>query len=135
MSSKNKRGIFLGIWGGATLVLLLFPAPWEWGVFGNIMSAIHDKAGFIVQPAVHFFLMFIFTVLLTGLVPGVSPVSRALHAMGIAVVIAAGMELLQSFLPEQFSRECDPLDLIPSFAGIVCGSVLCLALQLRSSKS
>lgn len=104
------------------------------GMEGQILRSIYNRAGSFAQPGTHFFLMFVFAVILMELLASQASAKAVRNTICISLGFAVSMELLQSVLPESFSRACDPLDLLPSLAGAICGSVFGFVIHLYSNK-
>ena len=131
MTAGKKNRALAGAWVLIALVLLLAPSPREWGPLGRRFSLEYDKIKDVLQPSVHFVLM-IFCGLLLMRVFNKLPLARAAFlSVSIACALAIGLELLQALLPNYFARSCDPMDMLPSFAGALCGTFIGLLTRGR----
>ena len=137
MTPWKKNLALIGAWLLVALTLLLAPAPREWGFLGSRISLRYDKIQHVLQPAAHFILMTVLVLLLMRLFRRLHWKHAALYAACVALGLAVGLELLQALLPVEFARACDPLDLLPSLAGVLCGAAVGLIVRvvLSSRKS
>jgi hypothetical protein len=128
---SKKLTIALLVWFVSALVILLAPAPREWGDFGYRINSWYDEVRPVLQPAAHVILMAIGAFLFIRIFGANSPRRAFVLSMISTVTLAVFFELLQSALPASFARRCDAEDLIPSIAGMLLGGGLGFVQSLR----
>jgi VanZ family protein len=129
-SDSNKMIIpLISIWLLGALTVLLVPAPREWGAFGHWVSPYYNRVRYVLEPSVHIILMAMITVLLMHFFKYRSRMRAFVYTLGLGLFLAGTLEGLQSFLPAEFARKCDLLDLIPSSIGILTGCLIGLYIR------
>ncbi len=131
---KKRTGVALAVWLLLALVMLLAPAPREWGAFGRKINASYDKVQPVLQPAAHVVLMVVFSGLLMQCFVHRAVGAAILYSLGLAVALALMLEILQSTLPANFARKCDVGDLIPSVIGAAVGCVVGILYRFRGKR-
>ena len=119
----------ISIWLLIALVVLLVPAPREWGAFGHWVSPYYDRIQHVFEPAVHISLMIIITILLMHVFKNRTTILAFVYTLGLGFCLAVMLEGLQSLLPAGFARKCDLLDLIPSSIGLLAGCLIGLLIR------
>ncbi len=122
MAAWKHNRVLAGAWILIALTLLLAPSPREWGPLGRRFSLEYDKIKDVLQPSVHFVLMVLCALLLMRVFKHRPWAWAAFLSVGITCALAIGLELLQALLPNSFARTCDPMDILPSLAGALCGT-------------
>lgn len=111
----------LSVWLGITLVLLLVPAPREWGRLGDHLSPLYDQLMPVLQPLAHIVLMAGLAWIIHLFFSGFGKHRKLVFSGLLAMLIATGLEFLQLALPSSFGRSCDPADLTFAMAGVLLG--------------
>lgn len=124
MPSSGKRiWALTGGWIVCSTLMLLAPSPREWGPLGDVLSPVYDDIQPFLQPLAHFIFMTVFSFLLAHMLSNMPMGAVMIYAFGVTMLLAAVLELLQSFLPPWFARTCDLADLTPALFGSCIGSV------------
>ena len=120
-------------WLVIALLVLLAPAPREWGEFGHRISPYYDDIRPVFEPVVHFVLMAPMAALCMHIFRRQGVLAASAFSFGIVLALATLFEGLQSLLPSEFSRRADPADLIPSAAGAMIGCLAGLVARVYTS--
>ena len=132
---KKKVGVAFALWFMIALILLLSPAPREWGAFGEWINSYYDQVQPILQPVAHTLLMMVGVFLLMEGFHRSPPWVAFLLSIGAAIFLALVFELMQGFLPARFARACDIEDLLPSMLGILAGGGLGFLRRVKKEAS
>jgi VanZ family protein len=121
------RLLFLG-WLSFSVFLLIVPPSGRWGSWAYSFMKIFGENQHEIQFAAHFVLMGGCAVLLQFNFRIHSRWKAFVLALGLTMLFAVTMEMVQGFLPYRFQRQSDPLDLFPGLVGALIGCVLGLIL-------
>ena len=128
---KKNVAAQLGILLLLTLLVMLVPAPREWGVFGKWVSPYYDATKDILNPTVHVVLMAMIAALIMHGFRFRALRLSILLALSVVIVFAVLFEVLQGLLPGEFGRTCDLADLVPGTIGGILGCVVGVVLRVK----
>lgn len=107
-----------------SILLHLAPPLGRWGSWAHPVMLFYGERTQEIQASGHAILVGGMTFLMMGLLRGNPRIRACMLTLGIALLFAVTMEILQGLLPCGFQRQCDPVDLLPAMVGALIG---CLA--------
>lgn len=124
MKFNSRKVMIVFGWTLIAIIFLLSPSPREWGTVGRAFGNVYDEIRHVLQPAAHFILMALGSILLMRHLSHRTPSTAFINTVVIVLSVAVALELLQDQLPRHFARACDPKDLIPSAVGAISGGLI-----------
>lgn len=116
-------------WMCVSILLHLAPPPGRWGDWAYPLMKIYGKYHQEIQLFAHAVMMGVFAFILMLLLPYKPRYQALVQALGLTLIFAITMELMQGMLPYGFQRECDPADLLPAMGGALAGCMAGLGLS------
>ena len=128
-----KLRLLIFCWVTVSSLLFMAPPPWEWGDWAQPLMYTYVENQHAIQTAAHIVLMGGCAFLLQLLFRRYGSGRAFMLALILTMLFAAGMEIVQGFLPRRFHRESDLMDLWPGLIGALVGCAIGWALTRRKA--